>query len=69
MQVGAYADRGPARAAAQRVAARGGAVELRRVRVRSGWLWRARVTGLSQGEARQACRAARGPCMAVAPGR
>ncbi|WP_308219923.1 D-alanyl-D-alanine carboxypeptidase family protein [Roseomonas populi] len=69
VQVGAYADRGPARAAAQRVAARGGAVELRRVRVRSGWLWRARVTGLSQGEARQACRAARGPCMAVAPGR
>ncbi|WP_338664159.1 D-alanyl-D-alanine carboxypeptidase family protein [Pararoseomonas sp. SCSIO 73927] len=68
VQVGAYADRGPAGAAARRAAARGGAVELRRVRVRSGWLWRARVTGLSQEAARQVCRGARGPCMAVAPG-
>ncbi|MBP0495844.1 D-alanyl-D-alanine carboxypeptidase family protein [Pararoseomonas indoligenes] len=68
VQVGAYADRGPAQAAARRAAAGGGTVDLRRVRVRSGWLWRARVTGLSQDRARRACRTARGPCIAVAPG-
>ncbi|EFH09935.1 hypothetical protein HMPREF0731_3836, partial [Pseudoroseomonas cervicalis ATCC 49957] len=41
--------------------------QVERVRVNGRTFWRARVTGLSAASARQACGAARGPCMVIAP--
>jgi D-alanyl-D-alanine carboxypeptidase len=67
VQVGAFADRGPAQAAAKKAAARGGSTEVERVQVKGNWFWRARVTGLSSDAARTACRATRGPCMVLSP--
>jgi D-alanyl-D-alanine carboxypeptidase len=69
VQVGAFGTQGSAQAAARRAAARGGRVEVVRVRVRGSRLWRARVTGLSATQARGTCRAVRGPCMVLPPGR
>lgn len=69
VQVGAYATRASAQAAARRAATRGGRVEVERVRVRGSRLWRARVLGLSPAEARRTCRATRGPCMVLSPAR
>jgi D-alanyl-D-alanine carboxypeptidase len=68
VQVGAFAARGAAQAAAQKAAARGGRTEVERVRVNGNWFWRARVTGLSSNSARTTCRATRGPCMVLSPG-
>jgi D-alanyl-D-alanine carboxypeptidase len=68
VQVGAFADRGPAQAAARKAAARGGKTEVERVRVKGNWFWRARVTGLSPAAARSTCSATRGPCMVLSPG-
>jgi D-alanyl-D-alanine carboxypeptidase len=67
VQVGAFADRAPAQAAASRAAGRGGRTEVERVRVKGSIFWRARVTGLSSASAREACRATRGPCMVLSP--
>jgi D-alanyl-D-alanine carboxypeptidase len=68
VQVGAFADRAPAQAAARKAAARGGSTEVERVQVRGSTFWRARVTGLSAAEARGACRGNPGPCMVLSPG-
>ncbi|MBO1078969.1 D-alanyl-D-alanine carboxypeptidase family protein [Roseomonas haemaphysalidis] len=67
VQVGAFADRAPAQAAAKRAAARGGSTAVERVQVRGSTFWRARVTGLSSAQARTTCRAVRGPCMVLSP--
>ncbi|MFC7551544.1 SPOR domain-containing protein [Pseudoroseomonas wenyumeiae] len=67
VQVGAFADRGPAQAAARKAAARGGKMEVERVRVKGNWFWRARVTGISPAAARATCGATRGPCMVLSP--
>lgn len=67
VQVGAFGARGPAQAAANKAAKRGGRAEVERVRVNGNWFWRARVTGLSSSTARSTCRATRGPCMVLSP--
>ncbi|HEY8612518.1 MAG TPA: D-alanyl-D-alanine carboxypeptidase family protein [Roseomonas sp.] len=67
VQLGAYSARTRAQAVARRAATRGGAVQVRRVRAQSGWLWRARVTSLSSEQARRACRAVRGSCVVISP--
>ncbi|MBC9179170.1 SPOR domain-containing protein, partial [Pseudoroseomonas ludipueritiae] len=64
----AFAERGPAQAAARKAAARGGRVEVERVRVKGSLFWRARVTGISPAAARATCSATRGPCMVLSPG-
>ncbi len=67
VQVGAFGARGPAQAAADKAAKRGGQAEVERVRVNGHWFWRARVTGLSSATAQGTCRATRGPCMVLSP--
>ncbi|MBO1074785.1 D-alanyl-D-alanine carboxypeptidase family protein [Roseomonas marmotae] len=67
VQVGAFAERGPAQAAARKAAAKGGRMEVERVKVKGNWFWRARVTGLSATAARSTCRGTRGPCMVISP--
>ncbi|MFH5923086.1 D-alanyl-D-alanine carboxypeptidase family protein [Roseomonas xinghualingensis] len=67
VQVGAFAERADAQAAARRAAARGGKVQVERVGSGRKQLWRARVTGLSANAARSTCRRTRGPCMVIAP--
>ncbi|HEY4254410.1 MAG TPA: D-alanyl-D-alanine carboxypeptidase family protein [Roseomonas sp.] len=69
VQVGAYATRDAAQAAARHAASQGGRMDLHRVRARGGWLWRARVTGLSATAARGICHGRSGPCQILAPGR
>ncbi|WP_458095143.1 D-alanyl-D-alanine carboxypeptidase family protein [Roseomonas sp. WA12] len=67
VQLGAYTGRVAAQAVARRAASRGGAVQVRRVRVRSSWLWRARVVGLAHQQARRVCRAVRSECVVISP--
>jgi cell division septation protein DedD len=66
VQVGAFSDERQARSAAQSVGG-GGRVEVQPVRVGRATLFRARVVGLSQGSAQQACGRVRGACIVLSP--
>ncbi|MDW8315330.1 MAG: lytic transglycosylase domain-containing protein [Rhodovarius sp.] len=69
IQVGAFSTEAQARAAAQAAAVGGGRVEVRPVQVGRAILFRARVIGLSQPAAQQACDRlrARGGCLVLSP--
>ncbi|RVT91496.1 hypothetical protein EOD42_22865 [Rhodovarius crocodyli] len=69
IQVGAFSDERQARSAAQSAGVSGGRVDVQPVRVGRATLFRARIIGLSQGGAQQACDRARGrsPCMVLSP--
>ncbi len=67
IQVGAFADERQARSAAEGARA-GGRVDVQPVRVGRATLFRARITGLSQPAAQQACDRMRGrACMVLSP--
>lgn len=69
IQVGAFNDERQARAAAETARSAGGRVDVQPVRVGRSTLFRARIIGLSQNGAQQACDRARGrgPCMVLSP--
>ncbi|MCX8134035.1 MAG: lytic transglycosylase domain-containing protein [Roseococcus sp.] len=69
IQVGAFGSPEQARQAAQAAAhASGGRVQVTPVQAGRATLFRARVVGLSQSGAQQACQRMRGPCNVLAPG-
>jgi cell division septation protein DedD len=65
VQVGAFSDERQARSAADAVG--GGRVQVQPVRVGRSTLYRARVVGMTQGGAQQACGRVRGPCIVLSP--
>jgi cell division protein FtsN len=65
VQVGAFSDERQARTAADAVG--GGRVLVQPVRVGRSTLYRARVVGMTQGGAQQACGRVRGPCIVLSP--
>jgi len=65
VQVGAFSDERQARTAADAVG--GGRVQVQPVRVGRSTLYRARVVGMTQGGAQQACGRVRGPCIVLSP--
>ena len=65
VQVGAFSDERQARSAADAVG--GGRVLVQPVRVGRSTLYRARVVGMTQGGAQQACGRVRGPCIVLSP--
>jgi cell division septation protein DedD len=71
VQVGAFANEGQARSAADhaRGAGSGGRVAVQKVAQGRSTLYRARVTGLTQGSAQQLCERlrARGACIVLSP--
>jgi D-alanyl-D-alanine carboxypeptidase len=72
VQVGAFRDRGGALAAARAAARRfgTGTVQVEQARVRNRTVWRARVAGLSEAQARKACseqQRRRQACATIAP--
>ncbi|PHK96272.1 hypothetical protein CR162_02720 [Pseudoroseomonas rhizosphaerae] len=66
-QVGAFADSGIARQAANRAARGPGTARVQSVRVDGKRFWRAQVTNLSAAQARRICQQMRGPCMVISP--
>ena len=65
VQVGAFSDERQARTAADAVG--GGRVQVQPVRVGRSTLYRARIVGMTQGGAQQACGRVRGPCIVLSP--
>ncbi len=66
VQVGAFSDERQARSAAESVGG-AGRVQVQPVRVGRSTLFRARVVGMTQGAAQQACGRVRGPCIVLSP--